>query len=166
MSREDIVAVAVRLFAVFIFFAVIQSIPALMYALSSEFRWQFAIPIITALFAWMIFCAVLWFLPLPIARRLLPVMKEPRSEQTIDASIALTLGLTLLGVWFLANAIIDSVYWLIILSGVRQTYDTSFNWDHNAIAKVCTVAVKLVLALWLLIGTAGIKRAIYRLRRS
>ncbi len=164
MSREDIVAVAVRLFAIFMFFTIVRAIPVAIESYSPETGLQWMIPHLSVLFFWLIVSAFLWFMPLVVARRLLPVMKEPRSEQNIDASIALSLGLTLLGVWFLANALIDGIYWMAVLARVKQTYDTSFEWNHVQIASVFTTAAEIVLAFWLLMGTAGIKRALYRFR--
>jgi hypothetical protein len=164
VSREDIVAVAARLFAVFLSFSTLQIFPVLMESYTPEIGVRWMVPQIILIFLGLTLSALCWFFPLLVARKLLPVMKEPRSEQTIDASIALSLGLTLMGMWFFANALINSVYWIVVLARTKQTYDTSFNWDYNTVASMYVTAAELVFAIWLLVGTADIKRALFRFR--
>ena len=111
-------------------------------------------------------CAILWFFPLTIARKLLPAMGEPRSEAAMSGSVALSVGLTLLGVWVLAYALPDAIYWATLFLLTRQLDSGYFEWGHEQIASIVTTAAELVLATWLILGGTGIKRFILRYRNG
>src|SRR5688572_20489459 len=110
------------------------------------------------------FTAFLWFFPLTIARKLLPVMREPRSESALDSSTALSVGITLIGLWFLANAVADASYWLTLLVRVSQTAPDGFEWSQEQIASMVSTAFELAIALFLVLGSSGIKQLVYRYR--
>lgn len=164
MSREDIVAIASRLLSVYVMFGLVQTLPGI-----ASMTTQGADPMLLVLYALSIalgfgVCALLWFFPLTVARKLLPVMREPRSEQTIDASIALSLGIALIGVWFLAKGLVDASYWLTLFVLSRQAAETGFDWSSDQIANMLATVVELILSMCLLLGHAGIKRLIYKFR--
>ncbi|TXI47388.1 MAG: hypothetical protein E6Q50_13960 [Lysobacter sp.] len=165
MSREDFVAIASRLFSVYLLFQCVGMLPNLV-TMASQSGGDALWLALYALVAALAFgaCAVLWFFPLTIARKLLPVMREPRSEQQLDASIAMSIGLTLLGVWFFAQAFADAVYWFSLLLISQRMPDMSFVLAADQVASICATVAELVVAVWLLFGNAGIKRLIYRFR--
>ena len=164
MSREDFVAIAARLFSIYLLLSVIKHMPLTMQLISQDQGeiWEFLYALVLVL--GLIVCALLWFFPLTVARKLLPVMREPRSEQALDASIAMSVGLTLIGVWVMAYALVDAVYWLTLFVRTRQIDATHFEWSHDQIAGIVATAVELFIAVWLIFGSAGIKRLIYRYR--
>ena len=165
MSREDFVAIGSRLFAVYLLIANIRSAPVTFRLLSQTddtiSLYLFAIE--TAIL--LLVVALLWFFPLMIARKLLPAMSEPRSEQAMDSSVGLSVGITLIGLWFLAGGIVDTTYWLTILLRARQeTSEIGFEWSIEQEADVVATVVQLVVALVCILGSSGIKKLVYRLR--
>lgn len=166
MSREDIVAVAARMLALYGVFRIIALSPLAVNMLSQPDGISTTALFVVSHLVVLAACALLWFFPLTVARKLLPVMHEPRSEPTIDASIALSLGLVLMGLWLLANALLDLSYWLTLLMLHSQKIAVSFEWTGTEIAALVSSIVRLVLALWLLFGTAGIKRLIGKFRHG
>ena len=164
MNREDFIAVASRLFSIYSFFGVIRTVPSAAQMLSQDqgMTWVglYAIVLIISL----LFCAFLWFFPLTIARKLLPVAREPRSEEAIGSSSALSLGLTLIGVWFLAGALVEASYWLALFVRTRQISDIPFEWTHVQIARIIGTAVELLISFGLIFGSSGIRRLIYKFR--
>lgn len=164
MSREDLVAVASRLFAVFLLVTIARSIPSAAALLSQEGHRPSLAFVAIVLLAGVAICALLWFFPLTIARKLLPVMKEPRSETSMSPGSALAVGLTLLGVWVLAYAIPDAIYWITRFLLIRQMDVEHYAWGPEEIASVTTTVAELVLAVWLVFGSSGIKRLIHRYR--
>src|SRR6185312_5486649 len=92
-----------------------------------------------------LFCAFLWFFPLSIARKLLPTMREPRSEHAIGEPVALSLGLTLIGICLLASALVDTTYWLTIIIRSRQIKDIPMEWTHQQVASMVATAAQLLL---------------------
>lgn len=164
MSREDLVAVASRLFAVFLLVTIARSIPSAAALLSQEGDHSSLALVAAVLLAGIAICGLLWFFPLTLARKLLPVMKEPRSEVAMSSSAALSVGLTLLGVWVLAYAIPDALYWITRFLLIRRMDVEHYTWGPDEIASVATTFAELVLAVWLVLGSSGIKRLIYRFR--
>ncbi|WP_407353290.1 hypothetical protein [Luteimonas sp. R10] len=164
MSREDLVAVASRLFAVFLLVTIARSFPSAAALLSQEGHRPSLALVAIVLIAGVAICAVLWFFPLTIARKLLPVMKEPRSETSMSSSAALSVGLTLLGVWVLAYAIPDAIYWMTRFLLIHRIDDAHYAWGPEQIASVATTVAEIALAAWLIFGSSGIRRLIYKCR--
>ncbi len=166
VDREDIIAVAVRLFTIYLLFALLDQVPALARFVAADDDKRLAILMSIPLFAGLAVCALLWTFPLTIARRLLPAMREPRSERAIDARVATTLGITLLGLWLLANAVLDAIYWLTFAvrareAGVYPDHITPDQW-----ASIVTTAAEFVLAIVFLLGARGLRHLVERLRHG
>ena len=164
MSREDVIAVSVRLFAIYVAFSILKTIPAASQLLSTDGGKTWASLYIVILVIGALFCAFLWFFPLSIARKLLPTMREPRSEHAIGERVALSLGLTLIGVWLLASALVDATYWLTIIIRSKQIKDIPMEWTHQQVASMVATVAQLLLSLWLIFGSAGIRRLVYKFR--
>jgi hypothetical protein len=165
MSREDIVAIGSRLLAVYLAVRVMQSMVGIVPPLFMEGGvppvWRAGIAIsVLVMFG---VCALLWWFPLTIARKLLPVMREPRSEATIGASTAMSLALTILGVWLFVTGLVSTAYWAVIFYQVsRSEFDVAI--DPRQYAEMAATAANLVIGLWLVIGNAGIRRLVARLQ--
>jgi hypothetical protein len=161
MSREDFIAVAARLFSVYIVLTTIMTLASLMWSPSAEgAAGSYAIGATVVVG----FAAYLWFFPLTIARKLLPVMREPRSEESLDASVALALGITLIGLWFLAQAVTKILYWAALAAVVARHHEDAFEWTPQQYASMVSTAVEFVVALTLVLGSNGIRKLLYRLR--
>jgi hypothetical protein len=166
MSREDVIAVAVRVFAIFLLVTVVRTIPGTL-ALIDQVE-----PKPSLVLVWLLsglslaLCAYLWFFPLTVARKLLPAMREPRSETAMNGSVALSVGLTLLGVWVLTSALPDATYWVILFLLSRRIDAGPIEWQHDQIANMIATAGQLALAVWLIFGSSGIKRLILRFRNG
>ena len=164
MSREDFVAVASRLFAIYLLYTTVRGIPAAIQMLSQPEGMSWFALYAFLLVALLPFVAFLWFFPLTVARKLLPVMREPRSESALDSSTALSVGITLIGLWFLASAMSDATYWAALVVRVAQTAPPGFEWSQEQMASMVATGVELAIALSLVLGSTGIKNVIYRYR--
>lgn len=164
MNREDIVAVACRLCALYLLFQTIVGVPAVVQMYSDVHMQEWAVFAVVGLAAQLAIAVVFWSFPLTIARKLLPVMREARSEESLDTSVALSLGITLIGFWFLVQGAIELTYWLVRSLAMRGDTETPYFWTPENIALVWTTVVQTVIALGLVLGAPGIKRLIYWLR--
>jgi len=163
VSREDYVAVAARLFAVYIAFKVVLQLPVGAQTLSQDQDMAWAGLYALALLVSLALCAFLWFFPLTIARKLLPVMKEPRSDQAINASVGLSLGLTLIGIWFLANGTIDAVYWLALIVRTKQHVEQlDFAWSPEQLASMASTVFEVAVGACLVLGSTGLQQLIHK----
>ena len=164
MSREDYVAIASRLFAIFLFVMVARSIPSAIALISQEGPKASLWLVGLVLASGIALCVALWVFPLTIARKLLPVMKEPRSDSQMSESAAMSVGLTLLGVWVLASALPNLIYWGTLFHLSHKVEYGEFQWGAEQIADIASAVAELALALWLIFGSPGIRRLIYRFR--
>ncbi len=157
MSREDIVAVASRLFAVCLLVSCIRFAAG---AISTDEPYALLVISCVPLLA---IAAVLWFFPLTVARRLLPVMKESRPCVDPASRTALELGLTLIGFWILSRALIDLLYWIVLIAQMHRAQvplELTMDQVANAVATVAEIA----LGFWLLLGSRGVINLFHRIR--
>ena len=84
----------------------------------------------------------------------------------MDGSMALSVGLTLLGVWLLATVLPNATYWLSLFVLSRQSSGYHLGWGPEQMASIATTIAELVLAVWLVFGSAGIRRLILRFRHG
>lgn len=166
MSREDVIAIAVRIFAIFLLVTVVRSFPSAIALIDQEGPKPSLVLVGVVSVCSLALCAFLWFFPLTVARKLLPAMREPRSETAMSGSVALSVGLTLLGVWVLAYALPDAIYWVTLFLLSRQIGAGPIEWQHEQIANIVATAGQLALAVWLIFGSSGIKRLILRFRNG
>lgn len=159
MSREDYVAIAVRLFAVWLFLTILRGgLAAVMGG------GEFAPRALLLLVPFIGVAAALWFFPLTLARKLLPAMREPKEPLGAPAREVEVVAFTVLGLWLLAQAISDASYWLILLWQMQRAPYEDMTWSADNIASVATTLVELAIALGLLLGARGLQRALHRLR--
>ena len=167
LSREDVIAVLARLFAVFVLIAVVRSLPAMGQSLTAEGGGWYATFFIGAfVVAPLLIAALIWVFPLTIATKLLPVMRTPRPALSAGGLELEQVGLTILGVWFFVTGLVDAVYWYMF---AKTAQDAGFRWraldPENAGAMVATGA-ELIIGLALVLGARGIVGALRRLRQA
>lgn len=161
MSREDIVAIASRLFAIFLVVTTIRLLgpmlqPSEFFSSTGQLLLFVSVLVLPAL----AIAALLWFFPLSVARKLLPVMREPRPTVSPSSQTALELALTAIGMWILASAISDSVYWVVMLVHV---YNSAIPVEVD-VARVAATLTELLLGFWLVFGSRGLANLVTRLR--
>lgn len=164
MNREDLVAVAARLFSVYLAVTAIFFLASLV---SMNYHEAGTVPlasIIAAAIVAFIVCALLWFFPLSIARRLLPAMRDSESGIPIGLSNVLSIGLTLLGVWLLAQSVPDVIYWSIYWKFAHASGDPSMALQAPEIARMVSAGARLVIAILLIVGSARLQHMLHRLR--
>lgn len=164
MSREDIVAIAVRLFAVYLLVTSLRTLASVPAVLTGEVTAGTIVVTLVSLVCTLGIIVLLWSFPLTVARKLLPIMKTPRPDVLSDGGMLFQLGIVLIGLWQLAAGLADVVYWATLLVAMRNR-DLPFDalrpeqWG----SMVGTVA-QLVVALALILGSNGLHRLLYRVR--
>jgi len=164
MSREDIVAVASRLFAVFLVVVVLRMASGIFHTLPTfESTARFVLFLGFATIPALAIAALLWFFPLSVAKRLLPVMKTPRPPVDAASPTAMELALTAMGFWLLAGGLIDAIYWIVMVIHIVNT-PMSVELDASQKANLVATITQLALGLWLLLGHRGLTNLVLKLR--
>lgn len=164
MSREDILTVALRLFAIYLVIGALQLVgQASATDINLPTGSLIAVITLSIIFPLLI-AALLWLLPLHIAAILLPSI-DPRptalSTQTVPA---LEIGCILIGLWLLASSLSDTTYWVVTLIAALNN-----EWGLRIIpmqdlASMAATLLQLGLSVWLLLGYRGILRFVRCMR--
>ncbi len=162
MSREDIVAVAVRLFAVYL---VLLAVRFAAQALVSEGvePLQRAVWLFAGAVAPLAAAALLWNFPLTVARKLLPVMRTPGTPLSSAGASIVEIGCTLLGLWLFAAVVPDAVHWAVYLF-LMFRQDAIYELTAEHWGPIAAIVAEFAVAFWMMLGYAGIIGAIRRLR--
>jgi len=159
MSPHQAIAVAVRLFAIWLAAYALRAMSAAMLAGHVDSR-ELVVPGAVC-FLTLLVAVLLWFFPLTTARKLLaPVAATPAPAQGADTWLAV--GCALIGLWLLATAIPSIIRDLLYLYFSSSDYDDSGEFRRWLAYRV----VEVVIALWLIIGTKGIVKAFWWARNA
>lgn len=164
MSREDIVAIASRLFAIFLLITAIR-LGTTIFAASGSFSsaWSLALFLAAIFLPIAVISALLWFFPLTVARKILPVMREPRPPVSPGSQTALELALTAIGFWVLSNAFTDAVYWSVFLVQINNS-PVPVAVDPAQTASLAATIAELCIGLWCVFGSRGLANLVTRIR--
>jgi hypothetical protein len=152
MSPHQAVAVAVRIFAVWLATYLIRTAPFL--AISFNGHDSSGIVLATAIVSAICFgvAAALWFFPLTIARKLLPpAAAAPAPAQPPE--VWLSMGCALIGLWMLASSISTLAQNIFALYYVDKSYGTEIPLQikHGILYALLNVAI----GVWLILGARG-----------
>lgn len=165
MTKEDIVSVIVRLFAVALVVYAIGRLPSLAAYLhqnqpdDSSYLLLFAISGLLVFFA-----AFLWKFSLFIARRLLSNTKGDVSSAMWTTEDVLETGFVLLGVYLAFGVLSDLLYWLFvwILAGNFKGQELSL--EAAQWAQIYAAIIELFIVIGLIFGARGLVNVIRMLR--
>ena len=166
MTKEQIVALAIRLFSVFLFIYGIRAIGTIV-PINDLDQMSMMAWILTIVFA-LAFSAIavlLWFFPLLVARKLLPVSDQKEGKSVVALQDIDVIAFSVIGLWILATAIPDMVYWIMMWSVLLNKVsinDVSFDYIASSVSTV----LELCIGLWLLVGAQGLRGVVRRFRHA
>ena len=164
MTKGQIVGLAVKLFAIFLFVYSLQKLVNVLPWFSPDvtISWIAITYAVCYGLALVLICLVLWFFPLTVAKELIPF--ESGQPTTLSQDSILSIAFVILGLWVLSTAIPDMVYWSIVIS---QSREMGLSWqDAAADVKGNTYAtiLEIIIGLWLLLGAKGLKNILLAVR--
>ena len=150
VTPHQTVAVALRLFAVWIGLQALMTLPAFFQPNGSD-----APGYVYALFLFAltgVLVLVLWFFPGAITAKLLsPQDAQPQSSAPPDTWLAM--GCSLLGLWIFTNRVPRLVFDLFILKSM-ENYQ-----EHSQILRgIIYELIEVAIALWLVLGAKGFRK--------
>lgn len=153
MSPHQTIAIAVRLFTIWLAIYWIRLIPGFYFeGLSQGDSSALAIAITASLFA--VACLlVLWFFPRTIARGLLP-SSSAEPVPTASPDMWFSVGSSLLGLFVMTSAVPALIRNLAVLFLTRsgELMDTS-----NLKFALFYYSIEFVIGIWLILGARGVK---------
>jgi hypothetical protein len=150
VTPHQIVAVALRLFAVWIGIQTLRALPAFFTVSGSGSPGYVWMAFMLALNS--VIIAALWVFPRTIAAKVLPPPEsQPRPPVTPDLWLAM--GCTLIGLWTLTMTVPKLIYEAFALSRMSYYEDRS-QLQHWVIYNL----VELAIGFWLLLGAKGARK--------
>jgi hypothetical protein len=157
MSPHQVLAVSVRLFAIWLFLYATSNMTGSYVEAHRYSAPDSLVPLILGFCVIVFICAFLWFFPLFVARRIL------HSSTTNDVSPAavdswFSVGCSLIGVWVLATAIPALVKYGLVNYLGRKFWPDTFVANPEWPLLVAVSVFQLAVGIWLFIGGKGLKK--------
>jgi len=165
LGKEDIVAIASRLFAISLLITLAGNGAAFAHFVheNSGSAVETALVLCVIGLVPVTLAAVLWFFPLTIARKLLPVLRVTPPPLSAPREHVEETAVFVLGVWVLASALPDLAYWIVTFARIDSA-DVASAWLPEQIGGMVLTALSLLIGVWLVLGARGLIGAVRRLR--
>ena len=165
MKLEHIVALAVRLFSIAIAIYAIRYLSiSLPYVFNDDLEESTYILVIL-MFLLILLSIFLWKFPLLISRGITNFQEIKGTElHEVNGEQIQSVGLALLGVYFLYGVISDAVYWFYVVF-ITQRYPSSelvITLEHKAL--MLATVVEFLVAIYLLLGHKRISRLLHEFK--
>ena len=162
MTPHQALALGVRLFAVWYALILVRELVAFLTSRHPLDDFSVLVLIIAGLVLSGGLLLVLWFFPKSIARGLLPEANGT-SAQSSSYEMWFTVGTALIGLWFVASAIIPILRNLSVMYIFRPELVNSE--DLRSLRQgIFYYSAELVLGLCLLFGATGIRKLVWKVR--
>jgi len=165
VSREDIVAIASRLFAVFLALTAVRMAASGVGAmLTNHSGWDSLLYSLPVLLAYIVPAFLLWYFPVSIARKLLPAVRDTGKPIVAPGAEVQAIAFTVLGAWIVAEAISNATYWIALAQfmGTSEYHEISFTATQKA--SIARNIIEFVVGFALLVGSRGLSVALHRFR--
>ena len=160
MSPHQIIAVAVRLFAIWLVAIVLMNVPYYFLNNSLENETDSVFLFVTGGAVLVLIAAVLWRFPLTVSQKLLS-SPEAEPARPGEPDLWLAMGCALLGLWMLSSTV-PSFFFDLVLGGseygpgYREAVDI---W-------IGLYLPKTVIGLWLIFGAKGFRKLFWWARHA
>ena len=161
MTALQMVAVLVRLFALWLAIRTVLEIPAIYSFLSSENDATFRLASLSVAIASLIFCVLLWKFPLWVSKRIVPGDKE--AGISISQNEFLSVGITLLGIWTVIEALPPLVRQFLFM---HADENAGIVLGDDFYAYVYALGLKILIGIWLVVGAPGLRKVLSWLRTA
>jgi len=165
VHKEQIVGLAVRLFALFLGVYVLRYGSGLIPYLADSSTFTISLTYLILVVLCPVLAAVLlWMFPLTIAAKLIPDIKKQEPPKAIDSAEIEVVAFSILGLWVLANAIQDAFHWATYVYIIKNSVTPKVELTPENIGNIVATVVELVIGLWILFGSKGVIGFLRRMR--
>ncbi len=165
MHKEQIVGLAVRLFAIFLLIYTVRYLSDYIHVLMGESYFKGnTTPLIILTLIPFIIVVLLWFFPLKVATRLIPKIENTEPAVQLGNNEIEHIALSLLGVWVLASAIPDIFYWTTFAYMIKSSGMVLGVLRPENVGNIVATISEIIIGIWLIVGSKGIVGIVRRLR--
>lgn len=165
MKKEQVVGIAVRLFAVFLGLYTVRYVTGLIPLLVDPSPNKPGVGFLVLLAAFPTLAAILlWYFPLAVASKIIPDIKTAKAPARLDAGGIAVVSFSIMGLWVLTTAIPDMFYWATFAYQTKNTDIGNPELSPEHIAYMVSTVIEIVIGFLLLLGSRGILGIIRRFR--
>lgn len=168
MRKEQIVGIAVRLFAIFLALYTVRYASFLFprATLPPPNNVSFLFIFVLALFP-ILAALLLWFFPLTVAAKIIPDIKAKEKVASLGAAEIEVVAFSVMGLWVLTGAIPGTLNWVTFFAIWLANYGAgTLELSPDNIANIIDTIVELIIGFWLLLGSRGLLGIIRHLRQA
>jgi len=166
MNKNDFLALAIRLFGIFLLVAIIRDSSAFIFTLMTigegNSSWLLVSSIIISLFV--LGTLILIKFPLTIAGKLMPKCDAKEQIISFDKDDVQYVGFTLIGLFLLVRALPDVFYWASFTYQTSVVTDPPISLTAKDISNIISTAFEIIIGLIVLFGAKGLQNIIYKIR--
>lgn len=164
MNKEEIVAIAVRLFAVALAIYGLNNLPGMVVFFNqAETKGTYYIFIALSILIFVV-ALLLWFFPLYVSSRIIPRSNLIIEKPNWNKEEILNCGFIILGIYFLFHVVSDAVYWFYIWKYSSTFEGARLELNIDQVARIYATIVEFVFVALLIFGSRGIANNILKLR--
>jgi len=164
MNPNQLIALAVKLFAIWLFLYTIRQLVTITYVFQTS---GFDLPQLM----FVLFCILMltitvfmWFFPFSVSKKLSTFPAEFVEEQAWTSDEVYGVGFVLIGILLLFFAFSDAVYWVYHVIWFYDQGGSSQGLGLEAKSAIFATLMELVFAIGLILGSKGLTKLIYRIR--
>lgn len=165
MSPHQILAVTVRLAAIWLFLYAISNMTGSYVEAHKYSAPDSLLPILIGFGVIVLVCGLLWCFPLFVAKKILPPSATGNSEPAVYDSW-FSVGCSLIGVWVLVKAIPALISYALTNYLGRKLWPGSFVVNPDWVLLVSFNVFQLVVGFWLFLGGKDLKKIIHWARNA
>lgn len=166
MKDIHVLAIVVRLFALFLAVNALTNGFEMIYSLNQQGSTNFSFLYIVHPLLTLLLSVYLWFLPMTVAKGIMPYKNDKNINlESISYQHLFTLAITVLGVYFLFDSMVNMFYWMYL-------WITSFNSSQVPIvispeqkAGAFATVLELLLSVILIVGAKKIS-AVFKISNN
>jgi len=167
MPKEQIVGIAVRLFAIYLALETLRYASGLLPYAGSQSPNNISLAFIATLAIFPLLAAfLLWRFPLSVASKLIPEIQHQDQRPTLSSIEIQTIAFSILGVWVLTTSIRDSFYWITFVYQIKKTGLRYEVLPPDKVGDIVATIIELIIGFYLLFGSRGLAGFIHRIRQA
>lgn len=160
MSRQEVVAVSLRIVCIYLLWIVFRQIMTLIGIRQIGFEIEWSLANITLILFFIAIALSLWIFALDIADRLLEFSSHCEENVAITQPYSEMVAFRVLGLYVVSLAIPRIFYWSVFIHISKKMQPGVFEPTFENIASLSQGIVALVIGIWLIFNTKGLNRFI------
>ena len=166
MNKNDFLALAIRLFGIFLLVSIIRDSSAFIFTMMNfgegNNTWLLVSSVIISIF--ILVALILIKFPLTIAGKIMTKIDSKEQIVSFNKDDIQYVGFTIIGMFLLARTLPDVFYWASFVFQANLVTDSSITITAKDKSNMISTACEIIISIVVLFGANGIQNIIYKIR--